>query len=293
MYDRTEPNLPKWPFFLGDLLLLGAAWFIYSQSVRPVGPWQIGLIVLCAAGGAALTVIPFLLEYRVLVKVAEARGLTTLATQMQNLEGVAAQITDATARWQSVQEQAGKTSSAAKAIAERMGAEVKAFTEFMQQVNSSEKATLRLEVEKLRRAESEWLQVLVRMLDHVYALHTGALRSGQPNLIEQVGNFQNACREVIRRVGLTPFSAAPAEPFDPQRHQILEGNGAAPEGGSVAETVATGYTFQGRLLRPALVRLRNGEPQGLSQQEEQPATEKGTQSDLPLESSAVVPASQP
>ena len=92
----------------------------------------------------------------------------------------------------------------------------------MQRANDSERATLRLEVEKLRRAEADWLQVLVRMLDHVYALHQGALRSGQPMLIEQVGNFQNACRDAARRVGLTPFTANEAEPFDAQRHQLIE-----------------------------------------------------------------------
>ena len=61
-----------------------------------------------------------------------------------------------------------------------MAAEAKAFTEFMQKANDSEKAMLRLETDKLKRAESEWVHVLVRMLDHVYALHIGAMRSGQP-----------------------------------------------------------------------------------------------------------------
>jgi len=81
-------------------------------------------------------------------------------------------------------------------------------------------ATLRLEVEKLRRVESEWLQVAVRMLDHVYALHQGACRSGQPHLIEQVGSFQNACRDAARRVGVTPFTANEGEPFDAQRQLV-------------------------------------------------------------------------
>ena len=36
-----------------------------------------------------------------------------------------------------------------------MNAEVQAFTEFMQRMNDSEKATLKLEVEKLRRMEGE------------------------------------------------------------------------------------------------------------------------------------------
>jgi molecular chaperone GrpE (heat shock protein) len=136
---------------------------------------------------------------------------------------------------------------------------VQAFTEFLQRANDSERANLRLEVDKLKRGEGEWLQVLVRMLDHVYALHQGASRSGQPKVAEQVGNFQMACRDSARRVGLTPFTANEGEPFDAQRHQLVEEGATAAVDAIVAETIATGYTFQGRLVRPALVRLRDGE----------------------------------
>jgi molecular chaperone GrpE (heat shock protein) len=201
--------------------------------------------------------MPFLLEYQFAVRLAQTRGLTTALEQLQRLEAVAGQIQGATGQWQAVQEQAGKVATLAQGMAERMGAEAKAFTQFMERANDGERAALRLEVEKLRRAENEWLQVLVRMMDHVYALQLGAQRSGQPKLIEQLGNFQNACREAARRVGLTPFVAAVAEPFDNQRHQLVDGNAAPQNGGRVAETVATGYTFQGRLLRPALVRLES------------------------------------
>src|SRR5262249_25442517 len=131
----------------------------------------------------------------------------------------------------------------------------------MQKANDSEKATLRLEIDKLRRMESEWLQVLVRMLDHVYALNLAAVRSGQPKLMEQLGNFQIACRDAARRVGLTPFAPNPSERFDAERHEVLDGNGQPAADSTISETIATGYTFQGRLLRPALVRLNgNGTP---------------------------------
>jgi hypothetical protein len=139
-----------------------------------------------------------------------------------------------------------------------MGAEVNGFKEFMQRSNDTEKANLRLEVDKLRRMEADWLQVLVRMLDHVYALHQGAVRSGQPRVIEQLGNFQAACRDAARRVGLIPYAANAAEPFDAQRHQLVDVEAKAPAGAVVAETIAAGYTFQGRLIRPALVRVSNG-----------------------------------
>jgi molecular chaperone GrpE (heat shock protein) len=259
MHEPTVPKLPKWPFFLGDALLLGAAYFIYAQSRLPMNQWELGLAVLCLGGGALFSIIPFLREYQAAMRVAEAGALTSVVGQIQKAEEIAAQISAATGRWQDVQDGANKTATAASDIAERMGLELKSFKEFMEQANSSEKATLRLEVEKLRRGEAEWLQVLVRMLDHTYALHQGAARSGQPNLMQQVGHFQNACRDAARRVGLAPFAAASDEPFDDKRHQVVEGNGAVPDGAVVGETIATGYTFQGRLIRPALVSLRSAD----------------------------------
>ena len=257
MSESITPKLPKWPFLLGDGLLLGTAYFIRHQSGSPLRHWELVLVLLCVAAGACLCVVPFLFEYHALVKVTEAGALTTVVSQLKNLEGIANQIAGATGKWQDAQEQADKTVAAAKEIAERMTGEVQAFTEFMKRASDSERATLRLEVEKLRRGESEWLQVAVRTLDHVYALHQGACRSGQANLIDQVGSFQNACRDAARRVGLTPFVANAGEPFDVQRHQLIEEGTKPPADAVIGETIATGYTFQGRLLRPALVRLRD------------------------------------
>jgi molecular chaperone GrpE (heat shock protein) len=285
MRTQDELKLAKWPFLLGDLLLLGAAYFTFYQSKLPMVWWQIGFVVLCVAGGAALAIMPFLLEYRLAAKLAEATALTDAVAQIQKLEKVGEQITSATSRWHVAQEEAEKTAASAKAIADRISAEAKAFSEFLERANESEKAALRLEVEKARRAENDWLQSLVRVLDHVFALNQGAMRSGQPNLIQQLGNFQTACREAVRRVGLTPFSAADSEPFDAQRHQLLDGDGKVPPGSLVEETVAAGYTFQGRLLRPALVKLAgNGgvsSPNGPA-----PAESENPQRQLPLAAAA-------
>jgi molecular chaperone GrpE (heat shock protein) len=286
MSDSIAPKLSKWPFFVGDGLLLGTACLIGYQSKFVLGHWEMCFVVLCVAGGALLGVAPFLLEYDALAKVAEAGALNTAVAELKNLEAIANQISGATGKWQDAQEQADKTAAGAREIAERMTGEVQAFTEFMKRANDSERANLRLEVEKLRRGESEWLQVLVRMLDHVYALHQGAARSGQPKLAEQVGNFQMACRDAARRVGLTPFTANEGEPFDAQRHQLVEEGAKAPAGALVSETIAAGYNFQGRLLRPALVRLRESEVSGAAV-----ATEAGPekQSPLPLEAADTAP----
>jgi molecular chaperone GrpE (heat shock protein) len=236
--------------------------------------------VVSVALAALLGILPFVLEYRTSSRLAESASLAEVVGQIKNLEMIAEQIAGATARWQSVQEVADRVAGTSRAIAERMSAEAKAFTDFMQRANDSEKATLRLEADKLRRAEGDWVHVLVRMLDHVYALHLGATRSGQPNLIAQLDQFQHACRDAARRIGLSPFTANPAEAFDPQRHQLLDGEEVSPDGATIAETLATGYTFQGRLLRPALVRLQgmNGKTETLDSK-----TDNDQQSQLPLD----------
>ncbi|HEX4645908.1 MAG TPA: nucleotide exchange factor GrpE, partial [Verrucomicrobiae bacterium] len=219
---------------------------------------EIFFITVCCALGAVLLSAPYLLEYRALVRLAESDSLTTAVEQIQGLEQIANQISGATAQWQAAQEQSAKTAGAAREIAERVTAEAAAFGEFLQKANDGEKANLRLEIEKLRRAEGDWLQIIVRMLDHVYALHQAAVRSGQTGLIEQLGNFQSACRDVARRIGLAPFVPRPGETFDSKTHQLADPKVAGREGAPIAEVIATGYTYQGRLLRPSLVTLQTG-----------------------------------
>jgi molecular chaperone GrpE (heat shock protein) len=128
------------------------------------------------------------------------------------------------------------------------------------------------------------------MLDHVFALHQGALRSGQPDLIAQLAGFQNSCRDAARRVGLTPVLAGEAEPFDAQRHQLIDGDSTPATDAVIAETVAVGYTFQGKLVRPVLVRVRNGHPATSANPNLREAAPNGNQSQLPLEPAGALEA---
>ena len=125
-------------------------------------------------------------------------------------------------------------------------------------MNDSEKATLRLEVEKSRRGETEWLQVLVHILDHIFALHGAAVRdSGQSQVVNQIAHFQNALpHAVASNWSGGVWLPAPGEPFNAERHQVVDGKEKPSADAVVAETIAAGYTFQGKLFRPAMVRLR-------------------------------------
>lgn len=245
-----------------------------------MGSVEVLACIGCVALGAFFSIWPFVLEYRSAMKLVEAGALAGAISEIENLEQLAALIGGATARWQMVQEAADKTSRDAREIAQGMTKEVKAFNEFLARANDSERAALHLEVDKLRRIESDWLQVLVRILDHVHALNRAAAKSGQPNVIEQLGRFQSACHDAARRVGLAQFVAAADEKFDEHRHQVAGGETKPSNGALVDDTMAAGYTFQGKLLRPAMVRVRNGNGHrpGLPET----ATDPAAQNQLPL-----------
>ncbi len=276
MNDSTGPKLPKLPFFLGDAVCLGMAYLIYQQGTPPMGKWEMLVCVVTVAFGALLGVAPFLLEYRAAVKLTEAVTLTATVEKVRNLDHVANLIGQATAQWQGVHEESTKTLGLAKEITDRMTAEARAFSDFMQKANTKERATLRLEIEKLRRAENDWLQVLTRILDHVHALHQAALRSGQPSLVEQLGNFQSACHEASRRIGLIPFLATPGKPFDATNHRLADQEAEATKDARVSETIAAGYTYQGQLIRAALVSLQPGEQGNLPLADKTPASARSS-----------------
>lgn len=287
MTASSAPKISKWPFFLGDALLLALAWFVSTRSATPNGVIELCVYVACVAIGAWISITPYLKEYQAELKFAESNQLITVASQLKNLEQLAGQIGYATSQWQTIRESADKTSAAARSIAEGMAAEVQAFNEFIKKTNDSEKATLRLEIDKLRRGEVEWLQVVVRILDHVFAVHQAALRSQQPGIAEQLGRFQAACLDSARRIGLGAFAAAQGEAFDQNRHQLMEGPDAkAPEGATVELTLAPGYTFQGRLIRPAMVKLQSA----ATESEETPAASSATPE---LEDQSTIAASEP
>ena len=286
--DLQELKVPKWPFFLGDAIMLGLAYYIYWQAGKlPLDRWELTALGVCAGLGVLLGVLPYLLEYRALlkygalVKLIESSSLCAASEKIAGLESCVAQLTSATDFLQTAQTRADKTAGLAKEITDRMSAEAREFTAFLQKTNDNEKSTLRLEAEKLRRAEGEWLGVLVHILDHIFALARAAERSGQQNLIAQLHQFQNACRESARRVGLSAVLATPGDAFDAERHQSPDAEAA--NGAIIGEVLATGYTFQGKPIRPVVVRIQKETESVASAQPGQKALElKPPQSELSL-----------
>lgn len=248
------PKIVKWPFLLGDALLVAFAGFVILTASWPLSRWEIAAAAPCFIVGAWLTILPFLREHSAAVKLWEQTNLAEAAQKLDQLVTIANQISAATTHWQSVQDSATKTVATADELAQRMATEVKGFNEFLQRAEVQEKAAMRLEIDKLRRGEGESLQVIVHLLDHVYALFLASVRAGQPQLTQQLGQFRAACLDTVRRLGVVAHEAQPGDDFDLQAHQTPDGQEPA-AGSKVAATIACGYTYQGQPVRRILVAL--------------------------------------
>lgn len=66
--DDLQTTLSKWPFILGDLLLVGTALSIAILGDWQLTNWQVASCVLSVALGAGLYTLPYLVEYRVRIR---------------------------------------------------------------------------------------------------------------------------------------------------------------------------------------------------------------------------------
>ncbi len=255
MSEQAPKSPPLLPFVIADVLFVGMAGAILVFAHRPLLWWEALLMVACGAAAAWSLTAPILRQDANQQAHAQNASFAAAAAELQKLENLAAHIQSATGQWKSFETHAAASLEAARGLTESFSAETRGFAEILQKSNDGEKARLRLEVEKLRRMEGEWLQTLTRVLDHVFALFQAAQRTGQRSLIDQISLFQESCREAARRVGLAPLMPRLGEAFDPRAHQVFD-NTEPPEQAVVADIVATGFTFQGQLLRRAFVAVQ-------------------------------------
>lgn len=102
---KPEPNisLPKWPFYVGDAFLVSVAIAIFLQGDFS-NPWTAFWCVLSVTLGAILFVIPFVVEYKDRIKIAQLKSeqdnkeeihkLESLLSTLFNLSDTTTQHTD-------------------------------------------------------------------------------------------------------------------------------------------------------------------------------------------------------
>ena len=191
-------------------------------------------------------VLPFLREFQAQADLTEAKELAASIEKISSVDAIAKQIESATEQWLHVEDRANEINAASREIAGKINAEAREFTEFLQKANDTEKNHLRLEVDKLNRAQGEWVKVVTGMLDHVFALNQAGRQSGQDKLVRQLNNFQAACRDVARRVGVITHEPEPED------------------GAKIIGIAAQGLSHQGQLLRKTVVVIEGEEELGQS-----------------------------
>ncbi len=206
-------------------------------------------------------VLPFLKEFHANAELSEARELASAIDKVNSLELLLKRVENATEQWLHVEDRANEINVTSKDIAEKINAEAREFSEFLQKANDAEKNHLRLEVEKLNKSQNDWLQVMTSTLDHVFALTQAGRQSGQENLIKQLNSFQMACREVARRVGIVTHELQKDELYDSQKHQLRDPKAKSEEGAKIIGIAAQGLSFQGRLIRKTVVVIDGEEDQ--------------------------------
>lgn len=251
----SSPKIVKWPFVLADFVLVASAFLMAWRTKWSFPPLTVLGLTGCIIVGAVLMVVPFLMEHMAAVKLWEQSNLADAAQQLDQWVTCANRMTATTSHWQETQAASQKASESARQLVDRISAEAKAFSDFLQRTELQEKQSLRFELEKVRRQEGELLQVMVHLLDHTFGLWQAGERSGQPQLAQQLSHFRSACLETARRVGLVAYEAVAGSPFDPQAHQTADGQ-EPPPGSVISTTVATGYTFQGQPVRRILVTIQ-------------------------------------
>ena len=122
-----------------------------------------------------------------------------------------------------------------------------------------ENARKRLERDKkdyLRFATQELVSELLPVLDNFdRALKASAPPSGGDSYREGVEMIYRQLKSVLEKQGLKEISAL-GKPFDPFFHEAVqeEETDEHPEG-TVLDEIQKGYLFQGRLLRPTVVKV--------------------------------------
>jgi hypothetical protein len=133
--EIPELTLPKWPFILGDLLLVATALAIAILGNWQLTDWQVLACVLAVALGAALFVLPFIVEFW--AREQEKSSLTkpqdtALNEQVEELKARTAVMADQLTRLAKAQAEAPKVPSAPafdtaalKALEERLDQQAK------------------------------------------------------------------------------------------------------------------------------------------------------------------------
>ncbi|HSB79580.1 MAG TPA: nucleotide exchange factor GrpE [Candidatus Methylomirabilis sp.] len=148
-----------------------------------------------------------------------------------------------------------------------------AFTAKSQEVDRLQERLLRLHAEfenyrkRMAREKTEFLKFaneglilqILPVLDNLERAITSARAEvGSTPLIEGIEMIARLFRTTLEKAGVKPIEAL-GRPFDPGVHQaVAQAESSQEEANLVIEEIQKGYLLEGRVLRPAMVKVSRG-----------------------------------
>ncbi len=157
--DQT-PKLPKLPFIIGDLILLGIAGYLVATHPAPLDSTTLIAVVVCVALGTVLGAIPFLTDYARRQDEAldeRQRGLDALSRTLTN---AAEQISIAANGLHQIVEIAHKSLKQAEQLPHKLQDKISEFNAQLENARDDDREELEKELAELRATESERLATL-------------------------------------------------------------------------------------------------------------------------------------
>ncbi len=159
-----SPRPPKWPYFLGDAILLALAGLIGLLAPTPLSAAALTLIFACVALGSVLGVIPFLLDFAAGQHEAEAALQLKLEAQNTRLHQSAETIASIAGQLKSAHEATARAVHTAETLPYRLQEKIAEFTTQLQARDDEEKAAMLKELEALRDAEGQRLTAIAEKI---------------------------------------------------------------------------------------------------------------------------------
>ncbi|MBQ7589083.1 MAG: nucleotide exchange factor GrpE [Verrucomicrobia bacterium] len=253
----TTSSVSKMPFYVADAVLILAAICILAFAKHPLGGsacWALAIILGC---GAWIAILPWFQENKNNAALSQLDGLRSVGECIQQMNTFSAGMNSAIASLANVQKMTEASARAASEAENKIVAHSQDFAERLSKAVSYEKSSLQMQIDKLRRAEDDWIHTGIGIMDHVLALSNAGIQSGKPEIAEQMRHFRGACLEFAARAGLQPFIPAPTDTYDPEKH-ILPPNTPTPEPGTrISRVLVPGFQYQGQLIRKAMILAEN------------------------------------
>jgi Skp family chaperone for outer membrane proteins len=149
--DDSQTTLSKWPFILGDVLLVGTALAIAVLGNWQLTDWQVGACVAAVALGAALFVLPYVVEFQVRVREEREDRAADLRVLEKHILNAEQELAGFTARVSALED--------AAAEADRPDADLAAMIDQkiapLEAARTSQKETLQALQKKLEERDKE------------------------------------------------------------------------------------------------------------------------------------------